>query len=107
MHAAVERRSGKPLHAAACNLQGEQASACGLCTQETIIKLQEEQAAGSLAGLDIESGEAMDPSLAGVYDNYIVKRQILQSAPIIATQLLLVDEVLRAGANMRRGGPGG
>ena len=75
--------------------------------QETIIKLQEEQAAGSLAGLDIESGEATDPSLAGVYDNYIVKRQILQSAPIIATQLLLVDEVLRAGANMRRGGPGG
>ena len=75
--------------------------------QETIIALQEEQARGSLAGLDIESGEPLDPTLAGLYDNYIVKRQILQSAPIIATQLLLVDEVLRAGANMRRGGPGG
>ena len=75
--------------------------------QETIISLQEEQASGSLAGLDIESGDPLDPALAGLYDNYIVKRQILQSAPIIATQLLLVDEVLRAGANMRRGGPGG
>ncbi len=39
----------------------------------------------------------------GVYDNYIVKRQILQSAPVLAGQLLLVDEVMRAGINMRRG----
>lgn len=75
--------------------------------QDAIIALQEEQSKGSIVGLDIETGEPMDPTLAGLYDNYIVKRQILQSAPIIANQLLLVDEVLRAGANMRRGPPGG
>jgi T-complex protein 1 subunit zeta len=28
--------------------------------------------------------------------------QILHSAPVIATQLLLVDEVMRAGVNMRK-----
>ena len=80
---------------------------CACAVQDAIIALQEEQSKGSIVGLDIETGEPMDPSLAGLYDNYIVKRQILQSAPIIANQLLLVDEVLRAGANMRRGPPGG
>ncbi len=44
----------------------------------------------------------MDPCLAGVYDNYIVKVQMLHSAPVVATQLLLVDEVMRAGVNMRK-----
>jgi T-complex protein 1 subunit zeta len=39
---------------------------------------------------------------AGIYDNYCVKRQIILSAPVIASQLLLVDEVIRAGINMRR-----
>lgn len=29
-------------------------------------------------GLDVASGEPADPHLAGVLDNYIVKRQILQ-----------------------------
>jgi len=29
----------------------------------------------------------------------------LQSAPVVATQLLLVDQVLRAGVNMRGRGP--
>lgn len=43
----------------------------------------------------------MEPAMAGVYDNYIVKRQIIQSAPVLSSQLLLVDEVLRAGMNMR------
>jgi T-complex protein 1 subunit zeta len=37
-----------------------------------------------------------------VYDNYCVKRQVLLSAPVIASQLLLVDEVMRAGINMRK-----
>lgn len=40
--------------------------------------------------------------LSGVLDNLIVKRQILQSAPVLAGQLLLVDEVMRAGINMRK-----
>lgn len=71
--------------------------------QEAIIKLQEEHERGNVVGFDVATGEAMDPATAGVYDNYIVKRQILQSAPVLAGQLLLVDEVMRAGINMRRG----
>ncbi len=55
---------------------------------------QEEHEAGSVVGLDVGTGEALDPVLAGIYDNYLVKKQILQSSPVIASQLLLVDEVI-------------
>lgn len=72
--------------------------------QEALIKLQDEADAspGSPVGLDIATGEPLDPATAGIYDNYCVKRQIIQSAPVIASQLLLVDEVMRAGMNMRK-----
>lgn len=77
---------------------------CSYDAQEVVIKLQEEADAspGAPVGLDIATGEPLDPSTAGIYDNYCVKRQIIQSAPVIASQLLLVDEVMRAGMNMRK-----
>jgi T-complex protein 1 subunit zeta len=73
----------------------------GLDVQETLLTLQDEHDRGSAAGLDVATGEPLDPVLAGIYDNYIVKVQMLHSAPVVATQLLLVDEVMRAGVNMR------
>lgn len=66
-----------------------------------LIKLQEEHERGAVVGLDVATGEPLDPALSGIYDNLIVKRQIILSAPVIASQLLLVDEVMRAGINMR------
>lgn len=78
----------------------------GFEPQEALIKMQEEHENGLQVGLDLDSGEPMDPETAGVWDNYLVKRQLIQSAPVIASQLLLVDEVLRAGINMRKRGPG-
>merc|ERR1712118_281086 len=33
----------------------------------------------------------------GIYDNYCVKKQMLNLTPVLAQQLLLVDEVIRAG----------
>lgn len=53
-------------------------------------------------GVDVVTGGALDAALAGIWDNACVKRQVLQSAPVVASQLLLVDEVLRAGINMRK-----
>lgn len=73
----------------------------GYDPQDVIIALQEEHDAGVVVGLDLDTGEPADPALAGVYDNYAVKKQMVQSAPIVASQLLLVDEVIRAGINMR------
>lgn len=71
---------------------------------EVTIPLQEACAAGQTVGLDLATGEPLDPHMEGIYDNYLVKRQCLQSAPVIASQLLLVDEVMRAGHNMRKQG---
>ncbi|KAK3243508.1 T-complex protein 1 subunit zeta [Cymbomonas tetramitiformis] len=73
----------------------------GFDGQEAIIALQEEQEKGNIVGIDITTGDPMDPVAAGVWDNFNVKKQILNSAPIITSQLLLVDEVMRAGRNMR------
>ena len=70
--------------------------------QDTIIALSEEAGKGNKVGLDVATGEPLDPVLAGIYDNLLVKRQMLQSAPVVASQLLLVDEVIRAGMNMRK-----
>lgn len=69
--------------------------------QSIICVVQEEFERGNIVGLDVSTGEAFDPKMEGVYDNYIVKKQIIQSAPVVAGQLLLVDEVMRAGINMR------
>ena len=75
----------------------------GLDAQDAVLALCDaaDAAPNKPAGLDLATGEPMDPVLAGVYDNYAVKVQMLHSAPVVATQLLLVDEVLRAGVNMR------
>jgi T-complex protein 1 subunit zeta len=50
---------------------------------------------GELAGVDLDAGEVIDPTWFGFYDNYRVVRGILQSAPIVASQLLLVDEIIQ------------
>lgn len=76
----------------------------GYDAQDSMLKLLEEEAKGSPAvGIYIHTGEPMDPVVAGIYDNFAVKRQMLDSAAIISSQLLLVDEVIRAGRQMKKG----
>ncbi len=53
--------------------------------QETIVKLEEEYVrAGAKPqtpiGLDVYTGEAMRPIERGIFDNFVVKKQILNSA---------------------------
>ncbi|CAN6331402.1 unnamed protein product [Urochloa humidicola] len=74
----------------------------GLDTQDVLVSLQNEHDQGLVVGLNHHSGEPIDPQMEGIFDNYSVKRQIINSGPIIASQLLLVDEVIRAGRNMRK-----
>nr|QBH73700.1 chaperonin [Carausius morosus] len=76
----------------------------GFDIQETIVKLQEEsRATKDPVGLDVNSGEALKPVDAGILDNYIVKRQIISSCSVIASNLLLVDEIMRAGLSSLKG----
>jgi len=76
----------------------------GFDAQESVLAVRRAHADGVPAGVDLTTGELLDCDLAGVYDNYLVKKQILNSAPVMASQLLLVDEVIRAGINMRKRG---
>jgi T-complex protein 1 subunit zeta len=63
----------------------------------TMLKLEDEHRKGHIVGLDLQTGEPMDPIQEGVFDNVGVKKQILEASTIVASQLLLVDEVLKAG----------
>jgi len=73
----------------------------GFDPQDTLIALQEAHSAGHMVGLDLETGEPMDPEAEGVWDNYRVKRQQLHSISIMATQILLVDEIIKAGKSQK------
>ncbi|EQC31924.1 T-complex protein 1 subunit zeta [Saprolegnia diclina VS20] len=75
----------------------------GLDVQDALLAcLEEHKASGKAVGLDLFSGEPMLPLSEGVLDNYRVKRQFIHLASALATQLLLVDEVMRAGRQMGR-----
>ncbi|XP_013113312.1 T-complex protein 1 subunit zeta [Stomoxys calcitrans] len=76
----------------------------GYDAQDTIVKLTEEDRLNpDPVGLDLSTGEPMKPVDLGVYDNYIVKKQTLNSCSVIASNLLLVDEVMRAGMTSLKG----
>ncbi len=68
--------------------------------------MQEEIAKNNMkGGIDVLTGKAMLPSIEGVWDTYRVKRQFIQLSTVIASQLLLVDEVMSAGRNMGGNAP--
>lgn len=69
----------------------------GFDAQDSIIELQTKFEEGQVAGLDIYTGDVIDPIQAGIFDNYKVKEQTLEAATFTSTQLLYVDEILRAG----------
>jgi len=68
----------------------------GFDTIDTLLKLTEAHKQGHVFGLDIYTGEPIDPVTAGIYDSSSVKKYMIENSSVLATQLLLVDEVLRA-----------
>ena len=73
----------------------------GFDVQEALLELQDErQATGMAVGLNCQTGKPMLPEQEGVWDNVRVKRQSLYLSTVLANQLLLVDEVMRAGKQM-------
>ncbi|KAJ8601128.1 hypothetical protein CTAYLR_008827 [Chrysophaeum taylorii] len=73
----------------------------GFDVQDTIVKLQEAHySTKKLLGLDLQTGEPEDMVAAGIYDTYRVKKQFLHLSTVLAVQLLLVDEVIKAGKKM-------
>jgi T-complex protein 1 subunit zeta len=47
-------------------------------------------------GLDLATGEPMDPVQEGIYDSFRVLRNCIASSCGIASNLLLCDELLKA-----------
>jgi len=79
----------------------------GFDAQESIVAVQEQlEETGEACGLDINTGEACLPADEGILDNYCVKRNMLHSATVISSQLLLVDEIMRAGMSSLKPGGG-
>jgi len=80
----------------------------GFDIQEVLLQLKDErQASPNMAvGLNCRTGEPMLPETEGIWDNVRVKRQMLHLSTVLANQLLLVDEVMRAGKQMGRAPPG-
>ncbi len=74
---------------------------------ESIGTLEDELDEGHVVGIDLSTGEPMDPSVEGVYDNYRVIRNSIASASSIASNLLLCDELLKAGRSSLKQGPPG
>ncbi|GMM31297.1 chaperonin-containing T-complex subunit [Martiniozyma asiatica (nom. inval.)] len=74
----------------------------GLDTLEAIAEAQDEIQDGQVVGIDLESGEPLDPTLDGIWDSYRVLRNAISSATGIASNLLLCDELLKAGKSMSK-----
>merc|ERR1712077_76546 len=80
----------------------------GYDPQEVMVTLMQEaeESGGKVpVGVDCGSGEAINPIDFGIYDNYLVKKQMIHSCTVIACNLLLVDEIMRAGLSSLKGGP--
>jgi len=78
------------------------ASNSGLDPQDSIIKLMDAHQDSATAGLDLETGEILDPIAAGILDLHSVKKQLIQLATVISTKILLVDQIIRAGRRMKK-----
>jgi len=70
----------------------------GLDAQDSLVKVQDAMLENNEPyGIDLNTGEPVLPKDIGVYDNYCVKRQLLHNSPVLASQLLQIDTIMRAG----------
>ncbi|XP_015782778.1 T-complex protein 1 subunit zeta [Tetranychus urticae] len=80
------------------------AANAGFDVQDVIVRLTDEyKRTKSMVGIDLKSGEAISPVDLGIFDNYRVKKQLLNSCTSISCNLLLVDEIMRAGLTSLKG----
>jgi len=73
----------------------------GVDIQEKLLKVIGERESKRLpVGINLATGDPMDATIEGVWDNVCVKKQLMGLSSVLAQQLLLVDEVIRAGRQM-------
>ncbi|EKX73095.1 chaperonin-60kD, ch60, putative [Theileria equi strain WA] len=75
----------------------------GLDGKEVILELLDLQNESQRQiGVDLETGKYLIPAAEGIWDNYSVKLQTITIATTVAQQMLLVDEVIKAGRSMHK-----
>ncbi|KAL1959788.1 hypothetical protein VTO42DRAFT_933 [Malbranchea cinnamomea] len=75
--------------------------------QDSLAALQDEHNEGNVVGLNLTTGDPMDPIQEGVFDSFRVLRNGIASSTGIASNLLLCDELLKARQMGKQGGPEG
>lgn len=97
-HAKSKNRAGVLAFAEALlSIPKTLAANAGLDVLEAVSEAQDEYANGHVVGIDLATGEPMDPTVEGIWDSYRVVRNSVSSCVGIATNLLLCDELLKAG----------
>lgn len=72
--------------------------------QETVVKFQAEHSeSGQLVGVNLNTGESMVAAEVGIWGSYCVKKQLLHSCTVISTNIILIDEIMRARMSSLRG----
>jgi len=72
--------------------------------QEVILKAMQSQSQGdTITGVDLDNGDLLLPTQAGIYDVYAAKKQMIDASIVVATNLLLTDEIMRAGLSSLKG----
>lgn len=79
----------------------------GLDSLETLSTCQDEITENRVVGIDLKLGDPMDPTVEGIWDSYRVLRNAISAATGIASNLLLCDELLKAGRSSLKEGAGG
>ena len=100
VHAHGKSRAGVQAYAEALLVVPKAlAGNAGLQILETVSEIQDQYSAdpSKLVGVDLDTGKPLDAAAAGVWDNYRVIRNSVAAATSIASNLLLCDEILRAG----------
>merc|ERR1719326_910981 len=73
----------------------------GVDIQDKLLKVIGERESKKLpVGINLATGDPCDATIEGIWDNHIVKKQMMGLSSVLAQQLLLVDEVIRAGKQM-------
>lgn len=74
----------------------------GLDPHSSILKLIDAVNNNDNGGISLETGDVIDPISEGILDNYSVKKQYIQLSSVIASKLLLLDQIIRAGKQMKK-----
>jgi len=85
-----------------CTSIGRDDSAYVLIEMQEAHKLAKKNNTGECHGIDVVSGQVADANALQIFDSYKAKRYVINTASEIASQLLLCDEIMKAGS--RKGG---